>query len=65
MTHFDSAALRARQKRTLTLLASVLIGSGALVLLFLSRIPLPLRLFIGLTDLIAGCVLLVVLRQNA
>lgn len=60
----DSAALRARQKRTLTILATVLIISGAAVLLLLSRIPLPLRLLIGLTDVIAGCVLVVVLRQK-
>lgn len=60
----DSAAVRARQKRTLTILAPVLILSGLAVLLLLSRIPLPLRLLIGLTDVIAGCVLLVVIRQK-
>jgi hypothetical protein len=60
----DPAAIRARQKRTLLILATVLILSGAAVLLFLSRIPLPFRLLIGLSDLIAGCVILVVVRQK-
>lgn len=60
----DPATVRARQKRTLTILAPVLILSGLAVLLLLSRIPLPLRLLIGLTDVIAGCVLLVVIRQK-
>jgi hypothetical protein len=55
---------RHRQKRTLTLLAAMLMAGGLSVLLLLDRIPLPLRLMIGLGDVIAGAVLLLVLRQK-
>lgn len=58
------SARRIRQKQTLTVLAFALLAGGIAVLLFLHRIPLPLRLLIGLGDLIAGAVLLVVLRQK-
>jgi hypothetical protein len=62
----DSATTdrRLRQKRTLTLLAAMLMAGGLSVLLLLDRIPLPLRLLIGLGDMIAGAVLLLVLRQK-
>jgi hypothetical protein len=60
----ETDARRARQKRTLSVLAAALIAGGLAVLLFLDRIPLPLRLLIGLGDLIAGAVLLVVVRQK-
>jgi hypothetical protein len=46
------------------LLATVLIATGLMVLLFLSRLPLPLRLLIGCGDVIAGIVLLVLVRQK-
>lgn len=59
-----SPDLRARQKRTLGILAVVLIAGGLVVLLLLQRMPLPLRILVGLSDVIAGCVLLVVLRQK-
>jgi hypothetical protein len=58
------AATRARQRRTLTLLAWGLIVAGAAVLAFLDRMPLPARVFTGLGDIIAGCVLLLVRRQK-
>ncbi len=60
----STAATRARQKRTLTVLAWSLIAAGVAVLAFLDRLPLPLRLATGLGDLIAGCVLLLVRRQK-
>jgi hypothetical protein len=57
-------AQRPRQMRTLTLLAALLLGGGLSVLLLLDRVPLPLRLLIGIGDIIAGAVLLVVVRQK-
>jgi hypothetical protein len=60
----ETDARHARQKRTLSVLAAALIAGGLAVLLLLDRIPLPLRLLIGLGDLIAGAVLLVVVRQK-
>ncbi len=55
---------RARQKRTLLLLASLLIVGGLVILFLLQRMPLPLRILVGLTDVVAGAVLLVVVRQK-
>lgn len=57
-------ARRARQKRTLTVLAGLLIAMGIVVLFFLQRMPLPLRLMIGLGDVFAGMVLLVLVRPK-
>lgn len=45
-------------------LGFALILGGLVVLAFLSRIPLPLRLGVGAVDLIAGSVLLLVARQK-
>jgi len=55
---------RARLKRTVLILAPVLILGGLAVLLFLERMPLPLRLIVGLGDIIVGLVLLVLLKQK-
>ncbi len=55
---------RLRQKRTLLILATLLISGGLAVLFLLQRMPLPLRIVVGLTDLVAGAVLLVVVRQK-
>lgn len=57
-------ARRARQKRTLTVLAVLLLAMGIGVLFFLQRMPLPLRLLIGLGDVFAGMVLLVFVRPR-
>jgi hypothetical protein len=46
------------------ILATGLGVGGLAVLAFLGRIPLPLRLAVGLTDLIASAVLFVVVRQK-
>jgi len=46
------------------ILATVLALGGIVVLAFLDRIPLPLRLAVGLTDLIGSAVLFVVVRQK-
>lgn len=59
-----AAAARARQRRTLTVLAWGLIAAGVVVLALLERMPLPARVFTGLGDIIAGCVLLLVRRQK-
>lgn len=55
---------RARQRRMLLILAPALIVGGLVVLIFLTRMPLPLRIIVGLTDIVAGCVLLLVVRQK-
>ena len=60
----NSPAARARLRQQMLALAFVLLAGGCVVLAFLHRIPLPLRLAIGLGDLIAGAVLLVVVRQK-
>jgi len=55
---------RARQKRTVIILSVVLIAGGLFVLLALERMPLPLRLLVGFSDVFAGLILLVVARQK-
>ena len=59
-----SISPRERQKRSLVALAILLIVGGAAVLLLLHRMPLPLRILIGLGDIVAGCGLLVLVRQK-
>ena len=59
-----AAANRARQKRTIIALACVLIAGGLVVLLVLDRMPLPLRILVGLMDVFAGLGLLVLVRQK-
>jgi hypothetical protein len=56
--------LRRRQSRRIALLAWVLLAAGVAILLFLDRIPLPLRLLMGFVDLVAGAGLLVLRRQK-
>ena len=55
---------RVRLRQRMLILATVLGVGGIAVLAFLSRIPLPLRLAVGLTDLIASAVLFLVVRQK-
>ena len=55
---------RARQKFLIFALGLALMAGGFVVLLFLKRLPLPLRVVMGFGDFVAGCVLLVVLRQK-
>ena len=62
--HVGEILLRLRSERTLLVLGSILVAAGLLILLFLERVPLPLRLLLGATDLIAGAVLLLVVRQK-
>jgi uncharacterized membrane protein HdeD (DUF308 family) len=57
-------AQRARLKKQMLALGFTLIIGGLVVLAFLTRIPLPLRLAVGLIDLIAGSVLLLAARQK-
>jgi hypothetical protein len=60
----ESAAKFARQKRTVTIVASLLIVAGLVLLFFLKRVPMPMRIMAGLTDLFGGLVLLVLVRQH-
>lgn len=60
----DSPEIRLRQRRRIGLLALFLITAGITILLFLDRIPLPLRLLMGFVDLVAGAGLLVLRRQK-
>lgn len=55
---------RLRQKRTIQILSTLLIAGGLAVLFLLQKMPLPLRILVGLTDVVAGAVLLVVVRQK-
>jgi hypothetical protein len=61
---FRHGARQARQRRTLQILATLLILGGLLLLFALTRVPFPLRVTAGLGDLFAGLVLLVVVRQK-
>lgn len=53
-----------RQRRILIALAIVLIASGLAVLLLLKRMPVPLRIIVGLMDIFAGLGFLVLVRQK-
>lgn len=55
---------RAKLKRTVLILAPILIAGGVLVLAFLDRMPTPLRLIAGLGDIFVGLTLLVLLKQK-
>jgi uncharacterized membrane protein HdeD (DUF308 family) len=59
------AAQRTRQRRMVLSLAAFLIVGGLAVLFLLRRMPLPMRILVGLTDVVAGLVLLVVVRQKS
>lgn len=58
------ARLTARQKRTIRILAALLIAGGLAVLFLVQRLPVPLRIIVGLTDIVAGLVLLLLVRQK-
>lgn len=58
------ARLSPRQVRTLRLLALILIAGGGVILALLDRMPAPLRIIVGLTDVVAGLGLLVLVRQK-
>jgi len=55
---------RSRQKVVLIALGTVLMLGGFVVLFALKRMPLPLRLMVGLGDLIAASALFMILRQK-
>lgn len=55
---------RRRQKITLIVLSLALILGGIVVLVALRRLPLPMRLVVGLGDFVAAAMLLTFLRQN-
>jgi uncharacterized protein YjeT (DUF2065 family) len=58
------ARLTPRQKRTIRILAGVLIAGGLAVLFLVQRLPVPLRIVVGLTDIVAGLVLFLLVRQK-
>lgn len=58
------ALRRTRQKITVTVLAVFLLVAGVLLIFVLKRAPLPLRILGGLTNLVAGSVLLLLVRQK-
>jgi xanthosine utilization system XapX-like protein len=60
----DPTARRVRQKKILMLLGCGLIAGGLVILIALQRMPPPLRILVGLTDIVAGLTLLVVARQK-
>ena len=63
----DPAAIareKAKLRRTVLILAPVLIVGGIAVLAFLDRMPAPLRILVGLGDIFAGLTLLVLLKQK-
>jgi hypothetical protein len=57
-------SLRRRQKTTLLLLGTSLLLAGLAMLFFLRRVPLPLRIVGGATDVVAGAVVLLLVRQK-
>ncbi len=63
-TPASDPAKRVRLRKQMLILATVLAFGGIVVLAFLTRLPLPLRLAVGLTDLIASAVLFLVVRQK-
>lgn len=58
------SAQQARQRTTLLILACALIVGGLLILFVLQKVPPPLRILMGMSDLFAGLILLVVVRQK-
>jgi hypothetical protein len=59
-----AAAKLARQKRTVTIIACLLILGGAIILFAVKRMPLPMRIMVGLTDVVGGIVLLVLAQRH-
>jgi hypothetical protein len=55
---------RAKLRRTVLILAPILIAGGILVLVFLKRMPPPLRILVGAGDIVVGLTLLVLLKQK-
>lgn len=53
-----------RQRRVLQIAIVILIVGAIAIAGFVTRIPLPVRLFVAATDLIAAAVLWLVLRQK-
>jgi uncharacterized membrane protein HdeD (DUF308 family) len=60
----NAAAKTLRQRRIILALALLLIAAGIIVLFVLERMPLPLRILVGLTDVVGGLTLLVLVRQK-
>ena len=63
-TPTDPAAQRVRQRKTLLILGVALIAGGLVILIALQRMPAPLRILVGLTDIVAGLTMLLVVRQK-
>ena len=57
--------LTSRQRRILIVMSAVLFFGGLAIMFFLTRLPLPARLALGVVDVIGAAVLVVFLRQNS
>jgi polyferredoxin len=53
-----------QHRRTLIVLAWLLIVGGLAIIFFLERMLMPMRILIGLTDIFAGLGLLILVRQK-
>jgi hypothetical protein len=60
----DGARRIARQKTIIQAISIVLIVGGLFILFALKRMPVPVRIIVGLTDIVAGATLLVLVRQK-
>jgi uncharacterized membrane protein HdeD (DUF308 family) len=54
----------ARQKRIVVITSCLLIVGGFVVLFFVKRLPLPMRVMVGLTDVVGGIVLIVLVSRK-
>jgi hypothetical protein len=63
-SNVPDVSVRIRQKRTIIILATLLIIGGLIIVFALQRMPLPMRILVGLTDIVAGLTLLIVVRQK-
>ena len=60
----DPSGQRARQRKTLLIRGFARVAGGLVILIALQRMPAPLRILVGLTDIVAGLTLLIVVRQK-
>jgi uncharacterized membrane protein HdeD (DUF308 family) len=59
-----AAARLARQKRIVMIASCALIVGGFVVMFFVKRLPLPMRILVGMTDMIGGVVLIILAQKE-
>jgi uncharacterized membrane protein HdeD (DUF308 family) len=59
-----AAARLARQKRIIVITSCVLIAGGFVVMFFVKRLPLPMRMLVGMTDVVGGVVLIILAQKE-